>query len=113
MTEVFNKFLDELADELNARGAKIDKLNLKGKNLIITMQNGRQIPLRNLPIPSETLLYLATRFLSPKKVGALFNRDVKSLPKVFPNLQERTVVRQDGDSAAVSIFWCLWRWQAP
>lgn len=81
MTEVFNKFLDELAEELNAKGAKITKLSLKGKNLIIKLQNGRQIPLRNLPLPNETLLYVATRFLNPKKVAALFKKQGISVSK--------------------------------
>jgi hypothetical protein len=48
MTEVFNQFLDELVGELNARGAKIDRLALKGKNLTVKLQDGQQIPLRDL-----------------------------------------------------------------
>jgi len=103
MTEVFNKFLDELANELNIGGAGINKLDLKGKNLIISMQNGRQIPLRDLPLPSETLLYVATRFLNPKKVGALFGQEVSSLPKNFPGYRSTPPLLR-GDSGTLSIL---------
>ena len=88
MTEVFNKFLDELAEELNAKGAKITKLSLKGKNLTIKLQDGRQIPLRNLPLPNETMMYVATRFLSPKKVAALFKTQGKKTAKTDEELYD-------------------------
>ena len=100
MSDAFNLFLHELASELQNRGAKINALSLKGKKLIVELANGKVLPLPNLPLPNETLLFVATKFLDAKKIAALFgtNRKVQE--------EDLEFLRADSGagSAAVSIF---------
>lgn len=96
MTEVFNHFLDELTRELNQRGANVKTLRLKNKRLTVDLGNGMQIPINNVPIPNETMLFVASKFMNAKKIASLFDK----------HSTKRSLTRDDGGAAeaSVSIF---------